>query len=142
MKLTIERRWKKADYTIGILYIDGDRFCETLEDAVRDKKIYGKTAIPAGTYDIDMETISPRFRDRAWAKPYGGKLPRLLNVPDFTGVLIHVGNTQYDTEGCILVGNNRLKGKVLDSATRFHQLMRDFLIPAHKAGEPITIEII
>lgn len=142
MKLTIERRWKKADYTIGVLFINGDRFCETLEDAVRDKKIYGKTAIPAGKYDIDMETISPKFRYRSWAKPYGGKLPRLKNVPDYEGVLIHVGNTAEDTLGCILVGNNRAKGKVLDSTIRFNQLMREFLIPAHKAGEPITIEII
>lgn len=142
MKLTIERRWKKADYTIGVLFINGDRFCETLEDAVRDKKIYGKTAIPAGKYDIDMETISPKFRYRSWAKPYGGKLPRLKNVPDYEGVLIHVGNTAEDTLGCILVGNNRAKGKVLDSTIRFNQLMREYLIPAHKAGEPITIEII
>lgn len=142
MKLINERRWPKADYTIGVLYINGDRFCEILEDPVRDKKMKGKTAIPAGTYVVDMETVSPRFKNRAWAKPYDGKIPRLLDVPGFEGVLIHPGNTAADTEGCLLPGNNREKGKVLDSQIRFHQLMKEFLLPAHKAGEEIVIEII
>lgn len=141
MKLLVDRRWKKAEYTIGILYVDGQRFCEVLEDAVREKKIKGKTAIPAGTYAIDMETVSPKFKNRSWAKPYNGKIPRLLNVPNFDGVLIHPGNFATDTDGCLLPGNNRVKGAVLDSQIRFHQLMREFLLPAHKAGEEITIEI-
>lgn len=142
MKLTDERRWPRADYTIGVLFINGDRFCEILEDPIRDKKIKGVTAIPAGTYKIDMETVSPRFKNRAWAVPYKGKLPRLLDVPGYEGVLIHPGNTAADTDGCLLPGNNREKGKVLDSQTRFHQLMKEFLLPAHQAGEEIEIEII
>ena len=142
MKLTVERRWPRAEYTIGIMFINGDRFCEILEDPIRDKKIKGVTAIPVGTYKIDMETVSPRFKNRAWAVPYKGKLPRLLDVPGYEGVLIHPGNTAADTDGCLLPGNNREKGKVLDSQTRFHQLMKEFLLPAHQAGEEIEIEII
>lgn len=142
MKLTVERRWRKPDYTIGILYIDGQRFCEILEDAVRPDKIYGKTAIPAGTYKIDMDTVSAKFKNRKWAVPYDGKLPRLLDVPGYSGVLIHPGNRPEDTDGCLLPGNNRAKGMVLDSQIRFHQLMKEYLIPAHRAGDEILIEII
>lgn len=142
MELRVERRWKKEGYTIGILYINGVRFCETLEDTVRPNgvKIYGKTAIPAGRYRITMDIVSDKFRNRSWARPYNGKLPRLLNVPNFEGVLIHVGNRPEDTLGCILVGNNRVKGMVLDSTQRFKELM-DILIPANNAGEEIWITI-
>ena len=142
MKLTVERRYRKPDYTIGILKIDGSYFCEILEDAVRPEKIYGKTAIPAGKYIIDMDTVSARFKNRKWAKPYDGKLPRLLNVPGYSGVLIHPGNRPEDTDGCLLPGNNRAKGMVLDSQVRFHQLMKEYLIPAHNAGDEISIELI
>ena len=143
MKLKVERRWPRDGYTIGILFIDGVRFCETLEDTVRQgKKVKGKTAIPAGTYRVRMDTVSPKFKSRAWAAPYGGIVPRLEAVPDFEGVLIHPGNTAADTDGCILVGNNRVKGKVLDSQLRYRQLMDDHLIPATRAGEDITIEIV
>ena len=143
MKLKVERRWPRDRYTIGVLFIDGDRFCETLEDTVRTgKKIKGETAIPAGTYRVRMDTVSPRFKNRAWADPYGGIVPRLEAVPGFEGVLIHPGNTAADTDGCILVGNNREKGKVLDSQLRYRQLMDDYLMPATRAGEDITIEIV
>lgn len=142
MELRVERRWKKEGYTIGILYINGVRFCETLEDTVRPNgvKIYGKTAIPAGRYRITMDIVSDKFRNRSWAKPYNGKLPRLLNVPNFEGVLIHVGNRPEDTLGCILVGNNRVKGMVLDSTQRFKELMFK-LILANQSGEEIWITI-
>lgn len=143
MKLRLERRWPRDGYTIGVLFIDGDRFCETLEDTVRKgKKVKGKTAIPAGTYRIRMNTVSEKFKDRAWARPYGGIVPRLVAVPNFEGVLIHPGNTAADTDGCILVGNNREKGKVLDSQKRYRQLMDEYLLPAARAGEEITIEIV
>lgn len=135
MNIVIKRIAKKPKYTIGKLYIDGEFFCNTLEDTdrgldssmslpeIKAKKVYGETAIPYGTYRIVTNVISPKFKDRTWAKPYGGKLPRLLNVPGFEGVLIHVGNSAEDSLGCILLGKNTVVGKVVDSQTTFKAFM-------------------
>lgn len=132
MNIIIKRIFKGVDYTIGKLYIDGKYFCDTLEDTVRKPgvKIPGKTAIPAGKYKIKL-TKSLRF---------GRLMPRLMDVPGFTGVLIHSGNTAEDTEGCILVGKNRVKGKVLDSRETFARLFR-LLFVAERGGEALEIEI-
>lgn len=105
MKVEVRRTFKGTEYTIGKLYIDGAYFCDTLEDPVRERKIAGITAIPAGTYKV-VKTKSIRF---------GKTLPEILNVPNFTGVRIHAGNTAKDTNGCILLGLNKEKGKVLYS---------------------------
>lgn len=105
-KVEVKRTFKGTEYTIGKLYIDGAYFCDTIEDTVRTgEKIAGKTAIPAGTYKVKM-TWSPRF------KRY---LPEILNVPNFTGVRIHAGNSALDTEGCILLGLNKVKARVVCS---------------------------
>lgn len=141
MKLLLERKWRKEDYTIGKLYVNGKCLCNTLEDAVRTEKVFGKTAIPKGTYRVLMNTQSPKFEGRAWSKPYGGIVPRLRNVPDFQGVLIHVGNTAADTDGCILVGDNTEKGKLTNSTGRYYQLM-GLLLNAALSGEAIDITIL
>lgn len=144
LELTVDRRWPKENYTIGILFIDSDRFCETLEDAVRPEgeKIPGKTAIPAGRYRVRMDIVSPRFKDRSWAKKYNGIVPRLEDVPDFTGVLFHPLNKPEETDGCIGVGNNRVKGMILDSVKRYYQLMDEYLMPAEKAGVEIWVNVV
>lgn len=139
MELRVKRVALKSDYTIGRLYVNGEFFSDTLEDAVRDTKIYGKTAIPCGTYKITMDVVSPKFKDRSWSKPYDGKLPRLIDVPNYEGVLIHVGNTAEDTSGCLLVGQNRAVGKLVNSTQTFMSLMEKHLIPAKNRGEEITI---
>lgn len=141
MELKVKRKAFEKDYTIGDLFVDGNLFCNVLEDAVRDEKIYGKTAIPKGTYKVYMNVVSPKFKDRSWAKPYGGKLPRLLNVPNYDGVLIHVGNTAEDTSGCLLVGINDSQGRISNSQATFKKLMDEYLVPAHERGEEITITI-
>lgn len=135
MNIVIKRIAKKPKYTIGKLYIDGEFFCNTLEDTdrgldssmslseIKAKKVYGETAIPYGTYRVVTNVISPKFKDRTWAKPYEGKLPRLLNVPGFEGVLIHVGNSAEDSLGCVLLGKNTVVGKVVDSQTTFKAFM-------------------
>lgn len=105
MKVKVIRIFKGSEYTIGKLYIDDNYFCDTLEDTVRKEKIAGKTAIPAGTYKV-KKTMSPRFKKI---------LPEILNVPNFTGVRIHAGNTAKDTEGCLLLGLNKVKGSVVNS---------------------------
>lgn len=153
MELKVKRVAKKEDYTIGRLYIDNVYFSDVLEDKdrgltqempleeIQAKKVYGKTAIPKGTYEIDMNTVSPKFKDRSWSKPYGGKIPRLVNVPGFDGVLCHPGNTSESTSGCLLVGKNSIKGMVTDSTRTFHTLMSKYLLPAKVRGERITITI-
>lgn len=153
MELKLIRKEKEANYTIGDLFVNGILFSQTLEDKdrgltqdmpmeeIKAKKIYGKTAIPTGTYEIDMNTVSPKFKDRSWAKPYGGKLPRLIGVKGFDGVLCHPGNTSESTSGCLLVGKNSVKGMVTDSSRTFMSLMSKYLLPAKVKGEKITITI-
>ena len=149
MRLTLKRLYKLKDYTIGRLYVDGVYFCDTLEDTdrgltsamllgtIQRLKRPGKTAIPTGTYFVDMKTVSPRFKSRKWAKAYGGRVPRLQGVRGFDGVLIHPGNTAADTDGCILVGKNKVKGKVVDSVETYTQLFELL----DMAADYITIEI-
>lgn len=153
MELLIKRVAKKNEYTIGRLYINGVKFSDTLEDCdrgltqnmpldeIKAKKVYGKTAIPTGTYEIDMNTVSPKFQARSWAKPYGGKLPRLVNVPGYEGILIHPLNQASESLGCIGVGNNSIKGMITDSSRTFMSLMSKYLLPAKVKGEKITITI-
>lgn len=149
MKLKLKRRYKCNGYTIGSLYVEGKYFCDTIEDTDRGLtsamlsgtilrlKKAGATAIPTGTYTVDMNTVSPKFKRCKWAKPYGGRVPRLLNVNGFAGVLIHVGNTADDTDGCILVGENKAKGKVLNSTETYVKLFELL----DKATDEITITI-
>jgi len=132
MKITVIRRYKKEDYTIGDLYIDGKWLCNTLEDPVRilneyEDKVYGKTAIPEGVYQVKL-TYSPRFKKI---------LPEVLNVQFFKGIRIHAGNTADDSEGCILVGENKAKGKVLNSRKTLEMLMKIL----KSASDPIFLQI-
>ena len=134
MKLELKRIFRGPKYTIGKLYVDNQYVCDTLEDtdrglkqtdslsSIQKKKVYGQTAIPIGTYSITLNVISPKFKDRSWAKFCNGKLPRLLNVPGYDGVLIHVGNKPEDTLGCILVGYNKIKGQLINSTEAFKKL--------------------
>lgn len=132
MDIAIKRIYKGAEYTIGRLSIDGKYFCDTLEDTVRAPgvKVRGKTAVPAGRYRVVLSE-SPRFKRI---------LPLLVDVPNFEGVRIHPGNTAEDTEGCLLVGFNQAKGKVVASRATFQKLFEK-LWAADQAGEEIWTEI-
>lgn len=132
MDIEIKRIYKGAEYTIGRLSIDGKYFCDTLEDTVRalGVKVRGKTAVPAGRYRVVLSE-SPRFKRI---------LPLLVDVPNFEGVRIHPGNTAEDTEGCLLVGFNQVKGKVVASRATFQKLFEK-LWAADQAGEEICLEI-
>ena len=152
MKLTLKRTFKGPQYTIGKLYVNGVYECDTLEDTdrglnetqslleIQSKKVYGETAIPTGVYKLNMNTVSPKFKDRSWAIPYKGILPRLENVKGFEGVLIHVGNKPQDTLGCILVGENKVKGQVINSTASFNKLMK-LLLQANIDGEDIELTV-
>ena len=130
MKLLLKRIALKPEYTIGKLYIDGQYFCDTLEDTVREKKIAGKTAIPEGTYQVIVNR-SPKFKR---------DLPLLLDVPNFEGIRIHRGNTAKDTSGCILVGENKVKGKVINS-TKYETLLTSILKREMQSGSYISITV-
>lgn len=152
MKLRLVRIALRDTYTIGRLYVNGVYECDTLEDKVRDlnkngkfdkgeKKVYGETAIPYGTYFVRMDIQSPRFAQKSSYRKCKGYLPRIMNVSSFDGVLIHIGNYPKDTDGCVLVGRNTKKGAVLSSTVTFWALY-DKLKAAADRGETITIEIV
>ena len=134
MKLKLDRYYKGPNYTIGRLYIDGKYFCDTLEDVdrgllqsmsleeINSLKVYGETAIPRGTYKITLDVQSPKYKNRSQYKFCKGYLPRLLNVIGYDGILINIGNYIKDKYGCILVGENKVKGQVINSTATFKRL--------------------
>lgn len=117
MEAVLERAWKRDTYTIGRFYINGQRFCESIEDRdrgltqdmdikeIKRIKVFGQTAIPAGTYTVKM-THSPKYKRQ---------MPEVLDVPGYSGIRIHSGNTADDTEGCIVLGRNTKVGMVTES---------------------------
>ena len=135
-KIKIIRDTFSDESTIGKLYIDGEYFCETLEDKDRfleagGKKEYSKTAIPRGIYSV---VLNESFR-------FKKLMPLLLNVPQFEGIRIHSGNKAEDTDGCILVGRTRRRDFIENSRDTFNELM-DRLEEAISSNEKIEIEII
>ena len=151
MKLLLRRIAKKPLYTIGKLYIDGIYFSDTIEDTdrglkqsmslndIKKIKVKDKTAIPTGTYEITLKIVSPRFSKKDFYKQYanGGRLPRLLNTPGFDGVLMHCGNSAEDSSGCLIVGQNKVVGKVINSQQTFKELYKKL----SSATDKITITI-
>lgn len=143
MKLKLIRIFFGKTYTIGKLYINGAFYCDTIEDVNRDLnhdgdlldigegKVMHKTCIPFGIYKV-IVNMSGRFKRL---------LPRILNVPHFDGILMHNGVDETSSSGCIIVGENKVKGKVTNSRFYMNDLTAK-LLTAQKAGEEITIEIV
>lgn len=153
MELVVDRKWKKQSYTISNLLINGKVFCQVIEDTdrglkdsmsneqIKSLKKYGITAIPSGTYEITLDVFSAKFGSQSFYQEVcKGKLPRLLNVKGFEGILIHCGNTEKDSAGCLIVGMNLEKGKVLKSQETFRKLYK-VLNEAKLRGEDIQITI-
>ena len=130
MTLTLQREPSENGCTIGRLFVDGRSECWTLEDVVRPVKVPGQTAIPAGRYAVTI-TRSQRF---------GRMLPLLLNVPGFSGVRIHAGNTAADTEGCILVGQQRGLQSIQQSKLALAHLQPQ-IAGALARGEAVFVDI-
>lgn len=140
MRLTLKRIANKKDYCIGKLYINGVYFCDTLEDVdrglddtmteeeIKEKKVYGKTAIPTGIYTV-LLTYSSKYKK---------VMPLINNVKGYSGIRIHSGNTAKDTLGCLLVGKNTQVGMVTDSRNTYNALYKRLL---QKGSNKITIEI-
>lgn len=148
--MVLKRIYKGENYTIGHIYIDGQYVCDTIEDkdrgltdqmSVQDImkiKVAHKTAVPTGTYKLTLDVVSPKFIQKAYYYSFcNGKLPRLLKVKGFDGVLIHRGKDQDSSSGCIIVGYNKIKGQVVNSQQAFEKLYKT--IQAKKITE-ITIQ--
>lgn len=141
MRITIERKYKKETYTIGKMYIDGVYFCDVVEDKDRGLddsmpefeitaiKVYGKTAIPTGVYDLEW-TFSNKFKRF---------LPEIKNVKGFSGIRIHSGNTAEDSLGCPIAGENKIKGGVVNSRVTCERLF--IIIKNTIKKEKMKIEI-
>ena len=143
IKLTLKRFAFKDKYTIGRLYINGVYFCDTLEDKdrglydwlsegyIKEIKVKHETAIPYGVYKL-MWSYSPKYKKM---------MPEVLNVKGFSGIRIHSGNTADDSSGCILLGLNKEKGKVLDSrktCEKFYEIIKE----CYNKGVSMQIEIV
>ena len=134
MEVLLKRIARRDTYTIGHIYVDGKYVCDDVEDKDRGldqklplsvnvaKKRKGITAIPTGRYRLTLEVKSPKFSKYKAYEWCQGYLPRLINVPAFDGVLIHAGNSANDSEGCLIVGENKVKGKVLNSMVTLKKL--------------------
>ena len=165
MEFKIKRDKTKSGpgYSVGGIYLEEcGRLCHSLEPEdrgltqsmplaeIKAKKVPNNTAIPRGRYEVKM-MLSPSFKDKSYAKPYGGFFPCLQNVPGFSGVLIHPGNyapgspgaPRSDTRGCILPGDysDSRPGIVTGSQLAYSDLMKFYLWPAHLRGEKIYVTI-
>jgi hypothetical protein len=153
MEVLVYRKYKKPDYTVGRMSIDGTFICNTMEDVdrglddgmqdwmIKNKKIPNVTAIPTGRYKIDMDTVSPKFSKYPfYMEVCQGKLPRIKNVRGFDGILIHCGVDHSNSSGCILVGMNTIKGKLTNSKETFKKIYA-LMKEAHDNGETIYITI-
>lgn len=142
MEIKVNRIARKGGYTIGRLFINNEYFCDTLEDTDRGlkdtmqvneilaKKVKGQTAIPTGKYDVIL-TFSPKFKR---------VLPLLLNVPGYQYIRVHHGNLPSSTDGCLLVGENKVKGQIINSRATLEKLM-SVLLECEKKKEKVTILI-
>ena len=157
MELKLIRKYRCSNYCIDKLYINNEYFSDALEDPDRSLtdsmsleeikriKIKGNTCIPYGTYNITLDVYSPKFGNKSYYKEVcNGKVPRLLNVKGFDGILIHVGdgpNGHRLTEGCVLIGRNTIKGG-LTEGKKYFQLLYNQMLEAKKRGEKIKITIV
>ena len=150
MKVEVKRVAKKYTYTIGKVYVDGVYVCDSIEDKdrgltqtmpldkIKEIKIPSQTAIPTGTYRLTISVVSPTFGKKEYYKKFcKGYLPRILDVPGFDGILMHRGVDENSSSGCIILGYNKVKGKVVNSQEAFEK----FYNILKTAKDKITITI-
>ena len=154
MKVELVRIYNCPTYCISHIYVNGEYVCDAIEDTdrgldqsmslaeIKKRKVYKLTAIPTGTYKMTMNVQSPKFSQYDfYRKLCNGYLPRLIKVPGYEGVLIHCGTSAQNSAGCLLVGENKVKGRVVNSQATFKKLMKQYFMPAKVLGEEITITI-
>ena len=153
MKILVKRTFNNKLYCISHIYVDGVYVCDAIEDTdrglddsmsvsdIKKIKVYAQTAIPTGTYDLTIDIISPKFYQKPYYKSFcNGRVPRVLNVKGFDGILMHRGKDEKSSAGCLIVGYNTIKGQVTNSQQAFEKFYK-FLEEANKKKEKITIEI-
>ena len=142
MKISVERYLYSKDFTLGNVYLDGLYECKSLEDEHREVKVMHETCIPEGVYNVTLRTFGSHH------EKYKVKFPEIhkgmlwvKDVPGFTSILIHIGNSDEDTSGCLLVGvvADEKNGKVYKSTEAYLKLYRK-VTDAMKRGETVTIE--
>ena len=154
MKVLIKRIHNNSKYCISHVYVDGVYICDAIEDTdrgwnnlmsdawIRNNKVYAKSAIPIGVYNITLNVVSPKFNQKPYYHKFcNGKLPRVLNVTGFDGILWHRGKTEKDSAGCLILGYNTIKGQVTNSQEAFEKLYK-LLQKANEKGEKITAEYV
>lgn len=152
VELKVNRRWKKATYTVGRWYAGEEYLFNSLEDKDRgltqkmptgvilQKKVYGETAIPTGRYEVKL-TYSPKFATRTWGKKYGGLVPLIDNVKGYSGVRIHPFNTAKECKGCIGTGLNTKVGQITSATKCYYRLMDEYIVPAIKNGDRVWLTV-
>ncbi len=139
MTLTLNRHHPGKLCTIGDLLIDGEFFCHSLEDLPRPVKVKGETRIPEGLYDV-LLTVSPAVNSGKLWSPIGNELPLLVNVPGFDGVRIHAGNTDKNTQGCILLGDWE-GGEFIKHSRKVLERFCALMVVARATKQSVRIEI-
>ena len=154
--LSLKRFYKGSEYTIGRFYHWNNGLMHYICDSIEDRdrglvstwplqkilagKKYGVTAIPTGTYEL-VPTVSPKFKNRTWAKRYNGIVPEIKDVPGFSGVRIHPANKADELLGCVGPGLNTVKGQVTQSQKHYFVLMDKYLMPAWGRGEKVYLKV-
>lgn len=143
MKILVQRFHSTKNYTVGLMFIDGVFKCFTLEDEKRDVKVYAETRIPAGIYNLSLQAAgSLHTRYKAKFQFHKGML--LLNsVPNFSGIMIHMGNSDKDTAGCLLVGESFCLGcsKITDSQKAYEKIY-PLISAALLAHEKVSVHVV
>lgn len=143
MNIRLQRLHSYENYTIGAFYIDGRLQCFTLEDEKRNVKVHGETRIPAGVYKLRLQTkgtMSPKYAARF---PFHKGMLHLQNVPDFEGIFIHIGNTDKDTAGCILLGlSHTIGNNFVSSSTLAYTQAYNIIAPAIERNDAVSINVV
>lgn len=152
LELLVERYDFGADHTGGRFYIDGMPFGDSMEppsrhlsnsmplSEIKAKKVYGKTAIPTGRYELELR-VSPSLKNRAYARKYDGKFPYLKNIPGWTNVMFHPFNYGSESKGCIAVGEKWKPGAILKATKGYEDMMDYYLVPAFERGQRVFVTI-
>lgn len=154
LELVVKRIATNPDYTIGELYANGKKLCNTMEAPdrglyqsmpltdLKESKVDGKTAIPYGTYLVTLNHKSPKFSKDDYYKDFcDGYVPRLLRVPGFEGILILRGNKKDEAKGSLIIGENTTPGGLANSKLHWEKLMNEYLLPAKEEKTPVLITI-